>query len=107
MSAKENYLKNLFLKVEDTGALNGLASDSDERFKIFYAIMNPEVDIHNEGKQPVSLATSKITYDGTYVGISNSKSSVNINTETRIITPASKNTIGYNIFSTQSEQKVR
>ena len=107
LSAKENYLKNLFLKVEDTGALNGLASDSDERFKIFYAIMNPEVDIHNEGKQPVSLATSKITYDGTYVGISNSKSSVNINTETRIITPASKNTIGYNIFSTQSEQKVR
>lgn len=107
LSAKENYLKNLFLKVEDTGALNGLASDSDERFKIFYAIMNPEVDIHNEGKQPVSLATSKITYDGTHVGISNSKSSVNINTETRIITPASKNTIGYNIFSTQSEQKVR
>ena len=106
-SAKENYLKNLFLKVEDTGALNELASDSDERFKIFYAIMNPEVDIHNEGKQPVSLATSKITYDGTYVGISNSKSSVNINTETRIITPASKNTIGYNIFSTQSEQKVK
>lgn len=105
---KEEYLNNLFLKIEDVGALTKLSENQNERFNIFYTIMNPEVDIHNDGKQPISLATSTISYDGNNITISNPESStVIINTKTRMILPSNKSVNGYNIFTDSNKQKVK
>ena len=96
----------LFKKMNNIGAFDSLSTNSKEQKNIFDALLNPKADEY-DSCIPYTLKNSDLSYDGKNVIISSKDTTIVTNVNTKTTTRVNKQVTGYNIFDTQSEEKVR